>query len=660
MKPRLLFLALIACAALLLMRRSSEPENRDDLAGGSPTIKGNASGGDSTESGRTSEEILRLEGELRAALPEFEDQTQLRWLAENYGNTAVNIAKQHGRPGVEVIAALGQQGVAVMREYPDTFHKVAHQFKGKASAVFLVHLHRHFKEIAVLGGLPTLLDRIESLPLEMRQLGMKYPEMLIFLACSPNETYEALRDHPDLCLICFPLIDLSQGPEPLGRVAGMIMSYGAKARSWVETRGLDGMLLADTFPTLLDWKSPLDLPVFLEILSNNQQDIQALIAAGHEVDVRRAFSRLADEDIQLPPADDGQSEGIRRPHRGDWLRLACIDSHAMRFLVEKGNTAYDILVRTWNEVSCTGDTLPSLLYDAYTATDLPNLHSHAWESLAVDGKERDAFQMLHMMAERPGQDPRTVHPRSRRFRQLLAKHDARVVLYLAEAELLEGSTESRYRLLEDRGKSHLDAWDAPVSLLVESLPLYDAVQLGCLLAQGNVPTQGEVVFAGIDVAFTVWDIATLGGGKAASASLKGGLKVTGKEGAEQASKRLSKSFSGKAVRELGEDAVEAAGRTVTNRMSRSPAVATEIATKKTFKDLGVNAEKAAWSATIKRIPITRLAKYVTGEWAVNVGVGHSLPVVVEWASRTDNSFWASKTREVLLAIDKFANTPVVR
>ena len=660
MKPRLLFLTLIACTALLMVRYSSESENREGLTGGSPKTDGKASEVDGTDSGSMPEVIVRLEQELRDALPDFQDQQQLRWLACNYGNTAVNIAKRHGLTGVEVILALGQHGVAVMREHPDTFEKVANRLGGMTAAVFLVHLNRHFEEIAALGGLPKLLDRIESLPLEMRQLGTKHPEMLIFLACAPKSAYEALQEYPDLCLICFPLIDLSQGPEPLERVAGMIVRHGVQARSWVETRGLDGMLLADTFPTVLDWKAPLDLPVFLEILSNNQQDIQELIVDGREKDIQRSFAQLEEQNRDLPPAVDEETKGIRRPHRGDWLMLACVDPHTIRFLTESGNAGYDVLARTWPEAAGTGDMLPSLLYEAYSARDLPDLYGHAWESLVVDGHERDAFQMLHMMAERPGQDPRTVHPRSRRFRQLLSKHSARVVAYLAEAELLEGSTENRYRLLEDRGKSHLDAWDTPASWLVESLPLYDAVQLGCLLAQGNVPTKGEVAFAGIDVLFTAWDLATLGGGKTASASVKGGLKVAGEAGAERASRRIAKSVVGKAGRQLGEDAVEGLNRTLANRMSRSPVVAMEIATKKTFRDLAVNAEKAAWSANLKQIPITRLAKYAIGEWAVNAGAGGSLTIVAQWSSRTDNSFWASKAKEALLAIDKFSNASVVQ
>lgn len=661
MTPRVLFSVLIAMAgaALLFLWLASANKNDGDPIADAARSNRNGLDGDGAALEAMPAEIVRLEQELRAALPNYEDRKRLRWLAENYGNTAVNIAKRHGKTGVEVIVALGQNGVAVMREHPDTFNKVADRLGGETAALFLVHLHRHFDEIAAMGGLPKLLDLIERLSLEARKLGTKHPEMLIFLACAPETAYKALREQPDLCLVCFPLIDLSQGPEPLERVAEIIIHHGARARPWVEARGLDGILLADTFPALLDRTPALDLPVFLEVLSNNQQDIRDLIANGREEEVRRAFTRLQDENLQLPPAVDEQSECLRRPHRGDWLMLACIDPHTIRFLTEKKNDAFTILKETWHEASCTGETLPSLLYDAYTANGLPNLHDHAWESLVeADGKEREAFQMLYMMAERPGQDPRTVHPRSRRFYQLLEKHGARVVPYLAEAELLQGSTESRYRLLEDRGDSHLDAWDSPASLLVESLPLYDAVQLGCILAKGNVPTRGEVAFAGIDVIFTAWDIATLGGGKAASTSIKGGLKVAGKEGAHQASKLLAKSVAEKAGRQLGEDAVEGVSRKLASQMSRSPQVATQIATKQSFRDLAVNAEKAAWSATIKQIPITRLAKYAVREWAINVGVGHTLADVAEWSSRTDNSFWASKAKEALLAIDKFSNTPV--
>lgn len=665
MRSRIFFLLAMVVAGSLLMRLASENKRPKNLNNGFQADTGNAretvnhvADGVTKDDG-VPEEIVRIEAELREALPDFENPIQLRWLAENYGNTAVNIAREHGQTGIEVIVTLGSQGIAVMREHPDTFEKVAQQIGGETAAVFLVHLHQHFEEIAAFGGLPGLLARIESLPPEMRELGMKYPEMLVFLACAPAETYKPLREYPDLCLLIFTSIDLSEGPEPLERMGRIITLLGTQAEPWVKDRGLDGLLLADTFPTLLEWDIPLELPVFLGILSHNQQDIQKMIAEGHEADVRRAFMRLVDEDCQLPFAVDEQQEAIRQPQRGDWIKLASLDHHTIRFLVEKENAAYDVLKRTFHNASQTGDSLPSLLYDAYTATDLPNLHAHAWDSLTVDGEECEAFQMLHKMAAWPDQDPRTIHSRSRRFRQLLAKHDARVVAYLAEAELFEGSTESRYRLLEERGESHLDSWAVPESWLVESIPLYETARLGRLVAEGNVPTQGEVVFAGIDVAFTAWDIATFGAGKAASVAIKGGMKVAGEGAAQQASKRIATSIVRNSGRRVGDDAVEGVSRALLNRMSRSPEVAMEIAAKRTYRNLAVNAEIAAWSAKIKRIPISKLVKYTMREWTINAGVDRSLTALAEQSSRSDNTFWALKVKEALLAIDKFSHAPIV-
>ncbi len=580
--------------------------------------------------------------ELRALLPEMDDSSLVQ-LADQYGNTAVNVARQHGQAGAEVILAWGAQGVAVMREQPDTFDKLAARLSGPTAATCLVHLHRHFQELASGAGLPGFLDRVESLPSPLKALARKYPAMLPFLVLAPEEAHAALQAEPDLCLACFPAVDLRPGPAALRRVARMIVEHGPRARDWVQARGLDGLLLADSFPCYLQRPPPMELPVFLEILSQNQDDVAALVQAGRQEEIWPALAILVREDGLLPE----QPAGEDAPPRGSWLTLACDDEHTLRFLLDYGTDGVRVLKQVWPDTYATGVTLPGLLYEGYRHEGDPaELRAHAWQSL-LDNPwgARQSFQMLLLMASRPGQDPATIHPRCQQFRQLLGRLDHRVVAYLAEAEAAGSLTATRYARLMERGLDELQAWSAPPSMMVEMLPLYDVVHLGWVLAKGYTPTHGEVVFACVDAGFTAWDIATLGAGK----SLTSAAKITAKGGAALSRELVEvgrQAATKAAVRGL-RDAGPRLTTALAARLSRSPRVVLEIAARKLYRDLPVAAAKAARSALKKRIPLVAL-RYTAREWTLNMAVGGSLLQLAKHAAGADNSLWSEKTREVLL------------
>ena len=98
-------------------------------------------------------------------------------------------------------------------------------------------------------------------------------------------------------------------------------------------------------------------------------------------------------------------------------------------------------------------------------------------------------------------------------------------------------------MLEDRGFDELNSWDSEGTSLVGLLPGHDAVHLGWVLAKGYTPTEGEVLFAGIDVAFTTWDLATLGGGAVASSTASTGLKTTAREGFREGMKTIGENLA---------------------------------------------------------------------------------------------------------------------
>ncbi len=618
---------------------ATPPENTEPPA----AVGSGAASSGGTDSGEPSPVLA----ELRELLPEMDAASRAQ-LAEQYGNTAVNVARQHGQAGAEVILALGAQGVAVMREQPDTFAKIAARLSGPTAATCLVHLHRHFQELAASGGLPRFLDRVEALPPPIKSLARKYPAMLPFLVMAPEVTHAALQAEPDLCLACFPTVDLRSGPEALGRVARMIVERGPRARRWVQARGLDGLLLADSFPCYLDHTPPMELPVFLEILSQNQDDVAALVQADRQEELWPALEILAREDRLLPE----QPAAEDAPPRGSWLTLACDDEHTLQYLLDYGTDGVRVLKQVWPDTYATGVTLPGLLYEGYRRKDDPaELLAHAWQSL-LDNPwgARQSFQMLLLMASRPGQDPLTIHPRAHQFRQLLGRLDHRVVAYLAEAESAGNLTAARYARLTERGLDELQAWSAPPSMIVEMLPLYDVVHLGWVLAQGYTPTQGEVIFACVDAGFTAWDIATLGAGK----SISSAAKITAKGGAALSRQliEVGEQAAAKAALRGLRDSASRLTATLAARLSRSPRVVIEIAARKLYQDLPVAAAKAARSALKKGIPLIVL-RYTAREWTINMALGGSLQQLAKHAATSDNGLWSEKTREVLLYLGNF-------
>jgi hypothetical protein len=275
--------------------------------------------------------------------------------------------------------------------------------------------------------------------------------------------------------------------------------------------------------------------------------------------------------------------------------------------------------------------------------------------------------MLLVMAEFPGQDPSTRHPRSGQFHQLLADLDPRVVLYLAEAEAETEThlqhTENRYLLLRERGFHQLNEWQSPVSFWVDSLPLYNTARLAWLLANGYTPTQGKVLFAGVDVVFTAIDLATLGSGKAATTVAKGGLqvgKVAGKRAAREVLADLAETTTPKVVATIRSEMREGVEHALAGRLSASPRVVSAVAKQGLLRDPAVAAAQATRTAhrLNLRLTVVPVARFALREWKRNVVIGGSLKLVVEQVAKTDNTFWARKVREALLYLNRVLDTPL--
>lgn len=583
--------------------------------------------------------INPAEAELLKLLPSM-DRAKLRWLADEYGWTAVNIVEEHGQKGADVILALGAEGVAVLREQPDTFRKLSKSFSAEASARFLVAMQKHLRELAAQGRLPDFLERLADLSGQSRQLAECYPAMAPFLVLAPEAVTPALGRYPALCLKCFPVLDLSQGPRGLVEMAEDIMQVGERAKGWIECRGLDGLLLAKQFPQFVNRHPPFELELLLASLSSNQEDIKMLIELGREEDVWRAYERLADKARSTPefPANPDA------PSRDGWYSLAIADPHFVRFIVEQDPTL--ALTEQCLPFMFDGPPVPSLIYDGYRAEQSPQTARNAANALlraarAGETELRLVYQFLARMARFPD-TPAYYHPMSHRVHDLLERLDHRVVFYLLpNLQISDDALNNAIFKLEDRGFDELAEFNDPPSLAVQVLPGYDFCRLVWVLSKGYQPTFGEVVFAGVDVAFTAWDIAGLGKSLAKAAGkgmLKEGLKNLAKEGAE--------TFGEKAAR-----AIEKGGKEL---VALSPK-AIRAAEKDAVSWLTYWAERSARHRGIALTAIKTGAKAYAREWTLGYAIGMSLQELADVAMRTDNTFWAEKTLEVLRYLEKPVN-----
>jgi len=581
---------------------------------------------------------------LRKIVPELE-LTDEQWarLADEHANTAVNVAKEYGKNGVLALLHLGTPAVAVMREDPKMFAEIAKRLDGPTAAAFLVMFAPHLEKLIETGMLINFLDRVEALPDAAKELGKSYPQMLLFLVLAPDEVLPTLqdRDTRELCLSCYPPIDLRHGPKGLISVARAIRQHGVNAKEWVSNRGLDGILLAEKFPQFIGNAPPrLTSPTFLQILSQNQDDIASLIQQGRLTAVEQAFDLLAKESVRWPE----YREGRRPPFQDDWLKLACEDAHTIRFIADTGNEGFRVLEGLAKEQVISDGILPlvmvpSVLYDGYAHThDSPILWQHAWESLrSAEGSVLvQNWQILTAMFWREGSLQQDAHPRVNRFRRLLQSLDHRVVIYLYQAECDPKSVEASYKKLEQRGKDELEAMQDPGNLVAEAIPGYDAARLLVVLSKGYPPTFGEAGWGVLDATLTAFDLATLVFGKPPVGGVaKSGLKTALRESVE--------AFTKKAFKEAGEMTEKAFAETI-GRMLRSPKFVEEAARKGLASQLATAVAWAQKSAASRQI-LLRLTTYTVKEWSINTGIGNGLEVIVQQIPA--DSYWGDKAVEAL-------------
>lgn len=642
--------------AAFFFSQNNSPKDPDSDSGGShpsPPTNQATKGPEDTNPARK-----RLEQLLTSWNPEDKEK-KLDWLAKEYGWTAVNIVKEQGDWAAEALLALGDEAVTVMREYPDTFHQLAKRLGGQTAVRLLVSARPYLKQLAARGRLPEFLDRIEALPKQTKTLGHRSPCMLPFLVVaygdpkSPNpllleKVERSLKWYPEITVACLLPLHLAKGSHGVQEVTEAILDIGERAKGWIECRGLDGLLLAKQFPEWVDQTPPMELPVFLEALSRNQEDLRKLQQEGKLEKAWQVLQTVAEKARNCPETSESPTLV-----RDTWYGLLTSDEHSIRFLVEYDPRA-DLIARclavSVDPANSVDVPLPSLLIDGYHADQFPQKTGKAFEAVRRAAQIGDqelalTLQMLAMMARyktkaASSYTQHLLHPLSHRFHELLLKLDHRVVFYAMKNS--HNLTQALGRL-EERGLDELKEFERPPSLAVQCIPGYDAYQLLWVMSKGYTPTWGELIFGIVDVVFTVTDLPGLKFG------FKGAGKKTGKEIieeiSEQTSKRFGKQLGQEAAQELGQLAARGAG----NILESSPQVLRHTAQlTNNFSWWTRCAERSAQYFKITLTTSTKVAKIVAREWLFGFGGAKSLEELAQMASQSpDTELFAQKILECL-------------
>ncbi len=653
---KLAFFVLLFIGAIVTydaLRKPSHPEDHE-LMGHQDA--GSASSDVSQRSShveqRPSHVEPRLISRLRELAPDYPKEHAVVVLAD-YGNTAIDVAREHGTLGLDGLRVLGTEGVELMRSQPDTFKQLAGQLGGERSIRMLAMLRDHLVDIARKGGLPELINRIEALEGPTGRLGDQYPQFLPLLVVAPKEVSEVLTLHPEIAAECLMIVDLSQGSAGVRKMCDLIKTQAPIAGEWFAARGADGLMLAHAYPEFVTHEPPIDLEVFLQILRTNSQYIDLLGTSEHRTQSLQAIAGLAEADSRLPRAPESGTAPSDGLVGGVLLTLACEDPHTVRFVAEHGAEGIDVLKSTAAQWASSGMSLPRTLYDAYDPEVYRDAHRHAWEALLPRDTRGAALFALQTFAPWKELRREDWHPKAMDFVVLLGETDGRFPAWAAQNEWQRRSGPDAFTAADDewakmkaRKTTHLNECSKKAPAPYEYLPLYDTCRLLWVLGNGYQPTTGELVFATVDVAFTAWDIATFGAGAAA------------REGIEASTKTLVKTAA-KAGEITAQKAGRLAGKTAATRASRG-ILATAVKSPRLVKALGrggrATADAGLWvmarganaldGAKVLGIAL-RVGKYVAKETAINASVGQGVEQAMLFAQQHRNDIVVQQASEVL-------------
>ncbi len=646
---KLAFVAIMALGGVLLYDALTQPPPPDD-----PGPEVVSHGSDQKESDREEATDVdpRLLARLREIAPDYPDD-YARAVLIDYGNTALDVARKHGPVGLDGLRVLGTEGVELMRSQPDTFRQLADRLGGDRSIRMLALLRDHLVATARQGGLPVLIDRIESLEGRAGRLGDQYPQFLPLLVMAPEEVGEVLTLYPEIATECLMIVNLSEGPAGVRKMCDVIKAQAPVAAEWFAARGADGLMLAHTYPELVPHEPPVELEVFLQILRTNSAYLDSLGGPEQRAAAVRAIAALAEADSRLPRVPDGSPARDDGLARGVLLALACEDPYTVRFVCEHGAEGIDVLKSLASQWANSGMSLPRTLYEAYPPTRFARAHRHAWESLVPEETRGAALFALQTFAPWKELEREDWHPKAMDFVVLLGETDGRFPAWAANNEWKRRSgpkgfvsADEEWAEITKRKIDYLNDYSKKAPAPYEYLPLYDTCRLLWVLGKGYQPTTGELFFATVDVAFTAWDIATFGAGAAA------------REGLEASTKTL-----GKAALKAGEITATNTGRTAAKtaatRASRG-ILATATKSPRVVKALGrggrATADAGLWLMArganaldgAKALGIAlRIGKYVAAETAINAGVSQGVEQAMLFAQRNRNEVVIKQVGEVL-------------
>ncbi len=459
-----------------------------------------------------------------------------------YRRTALEIEAQDGLRGLKLLDRLDLEAVFLYEKHPHEFWQLAACLNDQAAADLLVHWREYlgWKQEADSDH-TRLVTEITQLPAAARRAASRYPQALPLILAEPAGITDLIerRGHElaelERTLELLQCISLETGPTDLQHALQTLEQDRDLSLRAFERMGPEGFALIRLYGPIFEAVGdavPLDHTLLT--LGTNSDDLERLLRQHSSAQLARELHHLS-------------SLGL--------LDEAASSPHGLRLALEFGTAGEHALATA-------GPDAADLAYSLFPS--LP-LRQRAVEAMGSHGPM--ALAMLAKYATDP------------EFQQILARDGEAIIPPIARADvgpevllLLQQNPQKTFteslaqrvlslsgengqatiRLIHKEGLSRaaeLNRTDVPMAAF---LPLYDLLHLGGVVARGNTPTSGEMVWALLDAGFIAWDVATLAAAQP-EATLAGEvarseLRSTTRQAAGAAGRNLLERVAGRSLR----------------------------------------------------------------------------------------------------------------
>ncbi len=464
--------------------------------------------------------------------PDLDEQT-ISVVVNRFQRNAEAFAVRWGSQGIMLLNHLGAAGLEVGHEHAEAFSRCIPYMNPSTAGDFILAYAKIGKDLIKSGDLEFLLRRVNQLSKRQRNLALKYPQAWPFLLCDPDSVERALNIRPKTCMKTFFFHDLTEGPEGLKKTCEMIIESKDDGQMCAQVAGLDGLLIQNEFPYVfrgLSANGKDDLAIVIEILKNNIEGARRIVT-------RHGNDRLVDAVNSVVEADrqcrDPLAGFNQKRSYGHVYNAALYSPNALELIADHGKPGTKVLTN-FGSIGCD-------IFYRYYAHD-QKLVKPLLESLTQDYHQANLSCSIILEFAESG-------PYHNDFRRALKKayskrHEKDLYwlnIFPAISKEIDNPSEffalfrkQQRRVLKDINGSY---WTDSAK---EAIPGHDTFVVLDVLFHGELPTTGQLIWAGTDVAFIVFDIVTAiptgGTGLVAAESARAALKGTTKTALKQSSK----------------------------------------------------------------------------------------------------------------------------